>query len=87
MQEAASEARRAAQSARELAELLDEYAGTLTLPGLQLTVEELHFAVMDKLRELREALAASDRSVVQSQKGKAAHATSFGVRLTIEEAL
>ena len=72
MQEAASEARRASQSARELSELLDEYAEALSLPGLQLTVEELHFAVVDKLRELREALNASDRLVVQSNKGQAA---------------
>ena len=61
---AADEARDAAQEARELASLLDEYADCLELPDQQERARELHLIALSKLQvvrvALREASADSD---------------------------
>lgn len=61
----ASMARNAAQSARELADFLDEYADKLDAPDHARIVGELREVVRDKLNTLREIVRVTDAATDQ----------------------
>lgn len=50
----------AAQRARELADLLDNYADCLLQPDLQGRASELHFIALGKLKAIREVIASEE---------------------------
>lgn len=60
IQNAAREARKAAERARGFADLLDMYAERLLTPGCEMDASGLRMQAKDKLAELREALSDSD---------------------------
>ena len=66
MQEAADEARNAALKARELADLLEDYASCLLDVNLHGRASELHLIVESTLHSLRKAISASDDHVERS---------------------
>ena len=57
---AAREARKAAARARDLADLFEQYAERLLMPGCEMDATGLRMQAKDKLAELREALSDSD---------------------------
>ncbi|MDQ3256926.1 MAG: hypothetical protein M3R15_24055 [Acidobacteriota bacterium] len=61
LQSAGSEARKAAVSARECAEILDEYAASLSNPAFMSRAFELRKMLHDKLAEIALAVHASDQ--------------------------
>jgi hypothetical protein len=72
LQSAADEARKAARAARELAGLFDDYAKYLTQPNWRERANELHVSVLNKLRVVKDGLAASDKWVEESDKRRVA---------------
>ena len=66
MQDAADEARNAALKARELADLLEDYASCLLDVNLHERASELHLIVESVLQAVRKAIAASDDHVERS---------------------
>jgi hypothetical protein len=66
LQRAADEARDAAVRARELADLLEDYASCLNDPSLQGRAGELHMIIGGRVRTLRKALTDSDDWVERS---------------------
>ncbi len=61
LQSAGSEARKAAVAARECAEVLDEYAASLSDPAFMSRAFELRKMLHDKLAEITLAVHASDQ--------------------------
>ncbi|HEY0077034.1 MAG TPA: hypothetical protein VGB73_00190 [Pyrinomonadaceae bacterium] len=61
LQQAAREARRAAEQAREFADLFEQYAASLAKPGGQEKARKLRLSALDKLREVQESVAAEDK--------------------------
>lgn len=57
---AAREARKAADRARDLAELCERYAESLVTSGREMDASGLRMLAKDKFAELREALSDSD---------------------------
>ena len=57
---AAREARKAAERARDFADLFERYAERLLTPGCEMDAAGLRMQAKDKLAEMREALSDSD---------------------------
>jgi hypothetical protein len=57
---AAREAGKAAERARDFADLFDKYAERLLTPGCEMDASGLRMQAKDKFAELREALSDSD---------------------------
>ena len=65
LQNAAIEARKAAEKAREFADLFDDYASCLLDPELQGRAAELHIVAGQKLAAIQQAVASSDAWVAR----------------------
>lgn len=66
LQNAADEARKAAEKAREFADLFEDYASCLLTPELQGRASELHLTAINKMQAIRKAVADSDDWVERS---------------------
>jgi len=68
MPDAANEAKKAAHKARELADLLDEYARFLSLPDMQERTSALQSATVAKRWELQEAFDTTAELVMKNER-------------------